>query len=89
MPYYISVHEACLDIAERVAARPRHGVYVQSLRTLWKVLRMRFDAADNEVMADGEMNVRGYVFMRYHYFTANLFINEEGGSGSDERWVST
>ena len=53
-PYYIAVHEACADIARRVAAArpPRPGVRVRSLETLWKVLRTRFDARDSERRAD-------------------------------------
>ena len=58
-PYYIAVHEACANIAERVAAArpPRPGVRVRSLETLWKVLRTRYDALDSEVMAGTRLTI--------------------------------
>lgn len=52
-PYGIVVHAACLDVFERVMrnkSRRRHRLRVPSLRTLWKVLRMRLDACDNDLL---------------------------------------
>ncbi|KAI1332195.1 hypothetical protein F5Y16DRAFT_394268 [Xylariaceae sp. FL0255] len=60
--YYIAVHEACLSIADRLfthLGQPSHlrfgvgrdcGISVRSVESLWKTLRMRFDALDNELM---------------------------------------
>lgn len=90
MPYYIAAHEACVDIAERVieAARWRGGVRVRSLRTLWKVLRMRFDAHDNEIMA-GEFNE--YVLMHQLYYMPYEFVELDSflPRGGFQHWVST
>ncbi|KAK8036549.1 hypothetical protein PG991_001686, partial [Apiospora marii] len=51
-PYGILVHAACLDIVERAMRNKsrRRNPHVHSLRALWKVLRMRRDACDNELM---------------------------------------
>ncbi|KAK7968681.1 hypothetical protein PG988_007754 [Apiospora saccharicola] len=53
-PYGIVVHAACLDVVERVmrkrSRRRRCLGRGPSLRTLWKVLRMRLDTCDNELM---------------------------------------
>ncbi|KAK8084114.1 hypothetical protein PG996_002895 [Apiospora saccharicola] len=53
-PYGIVVHAACLDVVERVmrkrSRRRRCLGGGPSLRTLWKVLRMRLDTCDNELM---------------------------------------
>lgn len=54
-PYSIVVHAACAAIATRVALQPRPDVHINSLRTLWKVLRTRFDARDYEFMAFMDM----------------------------------
>ncbi|RYP17464.1 hypothetical protein DL765_004510 [Monosporascus sp. GIB2] len=69
-PYYIAAHEACVEIAERVAVRPRSGVRVSSLCTVWKVLRMRFEARDIEVMADPapDPDPARYVLMEHGYY---------------------
>ncbi|KAI8627457.1 hypothetical protein F5Y19DRAFT_441359 [Xylariaceae sp. FL1651] len=57
--YYIAVHEACLVIAERLFASVARSdnrvvggsrVRIRSVEALWKALRMRFDARDNEFM---------------------------------------
>lgn len=89
MPYYIAAHEACVDIAERVikAARWRGGVRVRSLRTLWKVLRMRFDAHDNEIMA-GEFIE--YILMHQLYYMPYEFVELDSflPRGGFQHWVS-
>lgn len=64
-PYSIVVHAACADIAARVVRHPRHGVRLNSFRTLWKVLRTRFDARDNE-----------YIYTSYS-FRNNALAHEE------------
>ena len=97
-PYYIAMHEECVDIAERVAARPRPGVNVRSLETLWKVLRTRFDARDNEAMAatgapaPGLLEYAGgYVPLPNAYYMPPIFADERslwGRGGSFRHWVS-
>ncbi|RYP77633.1 hypothetical protein DL771_001001 [Monosporascus sp. 5C6A] len=84
-PYYIAAHEACVEIAERVAARPRSGVRVRSLYTVWKVLRMRFEARDIEVMSDPDPDADAarYVLMEHGYYMQLQF--EDG----DSLWASS
>ncbi|RYP46460.1 hypothetical protein DL768_007330 [Monosporascus sp. mg162] len=84
-PYYIAAHEACVEIAERVAARPRSGVRVRSLCTVWKVLRMRFEARDIEVMADlnPDADATRCVLMEHGYYIPRQF--EDG----DSIWASS
>ncbi|KAI1207809.1 uncharacterized protein F4807DRAFT_433404 [Annulohypoxylon truncatum] len=50
-PYYIATHEACLEVAETVMRRSPHDIAVRDLRTLWKVLRMRFKVDDMYLMS--------------------------------------
>ncbi|KAI2616780.1 hypothetical protein GGR54DRAFT_221410 [Hypoxylon sp. NC1633] len=45
-PYYIAIHGACLEVAEAAMRRSPHGIAVRDMRTLWKVLRMRFEVDD-------------------------------------------
>ncbi|RYO85990.1 hypothetical protein DL764_009075 [Monosporascus ibericus] len=80
LPYYIAAHEACVEIAERVAACPRSGVRVRSLCTVWKVLRMRFEARDIEVMADPnpDADAARYLLMEHGYYLPFQF--HDGGS---------
>ncbi|RYP57168.1 hypothetical protein DL769_009650 [Monosporascus sp. CRB-8-3] len=84
-PYYIAAHEACVEIAERVMARPRSGVRVRSLCTVWKVLRMRFEARDIEVMAhpNPDADATKDVLMEHVYYMPLQF--EEG----DFLWASS
>lgn len=51
-PYGIVVHAACLGLVEKVVRHKsrRRNPHVRSMRSLWKVLRMRLDACDNELM---------------------------------------
>ncbi len=91
-PYYVATHEACVGIAVRVAARPRAGVRVRSLRAHWKVLRMRFDACDNEVMAGGDpagSSTAGYVPIRHGYYLPGRTAARWpiGHGASYEHWV--
>ena len=76
-PYSIAVHAACAAIAARVARRPRPGVRLGSLRTLWKVLRTRFDARDNELM--GSVDVPGPSMLGHddNYYLARKTIRLE------------
>ncbi|KAI0165350.1 hypothetical protein GGR52DRAFT_558411 [Hypoxylon sp. FL1284] len=46
IPYYITTHGACIAVAEDVMRRSPHDIVVRDLRTLWKVLRMRFQVHD-------------------------------------------
>ncbi|KAK7941588.1 uncharacterized protein PG986_013975 [Apiospora aurea] len=46
--YGIVVHEACLDIVDRAMRKSWRHLHARSMRTLWKVLRMRLDAFDNK-----------------------------------------
>ncbi|KAK8087596.1 hypothetical protein PG997_002557 [Apiospora hydei] len=46
--YGIVVHEACLDIVDRAMQKSWRHLHARSMRTLWKVLRMRLDAFDNK-----------------------------------------
>ncbi|KAI1456221.1 hypothetical protein F4805DRAFT_232054 [Annulohypoxylon moriforme] len=50
-PYYIATHGACLEVAEMAMCRSPHDIAVRDLRTLWKVLRMRFKVDDTYLMS--------------------------------------
>ncbi|KAI0836853.1 hypothetical protein F5Y06DRAFT_272434 [Hypoxylon sp. FL0890] len=50
-PYYIATHRACLEVAETTMHHSPHDIVVRDLRTLWKVLRMRFEVDDNYYMS--------------------------------------
>ncbi|XXH01239.1 arginine metabolism regulation protein II [Hypoxylon texense] len=50
-PYHIATHGACLEVAEDVMHRSPHDIVVRDLRTLWKVLRMRFEVDDSYYMS--------------------------------------
>lgn len=50
-PYYIATHSACLEVAEDAMRRSPHDIVVRDLRTLWKVLRMRFEVDDSHYMS--------------------------------------
>ncbi|KAI1099466.1 hypothetical protein F4804DRAFT_83641 [Jackrogersella minutella] len=50
-PYYIATHEACLEVAENAMCRSPHDIVVRDLRTMWKVLRMRFEVDDSYYMS--------------------------------------
>ncbi|KAI0880461.1 uncharacterized protein GGS22DRAFT_174911 [Annulohypoxylon maeteangense] len=50
-PYYIATHAACLEVAETAMRRSPHDIAVRDLRTLWKVLRMRFKVDDTYLMS--------------------------------------
>ncbi|KAI1412729.1 hypothetical protein F5Y13DRAFT_162557 [Hypoxylon sp. FL1857] len=50
-PYYIVTHEACLEVAESVMRRSPHHIVLRDLRTLWKVLHMRFEVEDSYYMS--------------------------------------
>ncbi|KAI1371950.1 hypothetical protein F4677DRAFT_434097 [Hypoxylon crocopeplum] len=49
--YSIATHESCLEVAETVICCSPHEIAVRDLRTLWKVLRMRFEVDDNYYMS--------------------------------------
>lgn len=49
-PYYIATHGACLEVAEITMRDSPHNIAVRDLRTLWKVLRMRFEVSDSHYM---------------------------------------
>ncbi|OTA65974.1 hypothetical protein K449DRAFT_431436 [Hypoxylon sp. EC38] len=51
MPYYIATHGACLEVAESAMRHSPHDIFVRDLRTLWKVLRMRFKVDDSYYMS--------------------------------------
>ncbi|KAI0106366.1 hypothetical protein F4776DRAFT_646302 [Hypoxylon sp. NC0597] len=51
IPYYIVTHGGCLELAETVMRRSPHDIVVRDLRTLWKVLRMRFEVDDSYYMS--------------------------------------
>ncbi|KAK8097462.1 hypothetical protein PG984_016601 [Apiospora sp. TS-2023a] len=80
-PYGIVVHAACLDIVERVMhnrSRRRHCLGGgPSLRTLWKVLRMRLDTCDNELMGRTDWSTQfAPLWLRnffYQYLTPTEF----------------
>ncbi|KAI1758724.1 hypothetical protein GGR53DRAFT_215118 [Hypoxylon sp. FL1150] len=50
-PYYIATHGGCLEVAEEVMRRSPHNIIVRDLRTLWKVIRMRFEVNDSHHMS--------------------------------------
>ncbi|KAI0895203.1 hypothetical protein F4806DRAFT_470098 [Annulohypoxylon nitens] len=50
-PYYIATHGACLEVAETAMRHSPHNIAVRDLRTLWKVLRMRFKVDDTYLMS--------------------------------------
>ncbi|KAI1385359.1 uncharacterized protein F4822DRAFT_342171 [Hypoxylon trugodes] len=50
-PYSIATHAACLEVAESAMRRSPHDIVVRDLRTLWKVLRMRFEVDDSYYMS--------------------------------------
>ncbi|KAI0123558.1 hypothetical protein BJ170DRAFT_686824 [Xylariales sp. AK1849] len=67
--YAIVTHEACVDIAMKVMRYSQVGVHVQSLRTLWKVLRTRWDARDSEYMGSVAFSGPHHVVMNHGYYT--------------------
>jgi hypothetical protein len=88
-PYSIVTHEACVDIAVKVTRSPRIDVHVRSLRTLWKVLRTRFDARDNEYMGSADVSGPHYVVMDHGYYMPLGFADDYSvWDGDDEHWVS-
>lgn len=88
-PYSIVTHEACVDIAVKVTRSPRIDVHVRSLRTLWKVLRTRFDARDNENMGSALVSGPHYVVMDHGYYMPLGFADDYSvWDGDDEHWVS-
>ncbi|KAI1136377.1 hypothetical protein F5Y05DRAFT_415147 [Hypoxylon sp. FL0543] len=56
-PYYIATHRACLEVAEATMRDSPHDIVVRDLRTLWKVLRMRFEVDDSYYMSSAADSV--------------------------------
>ncbi|OTB00805.1 hypothetical protein M426DRAFT_232015 [Hypoxylon sp. CI-4A] len=101
-PYYIATHEACLEVAEDVMGRSPNDIAVRDLRTLWKVLRMRFEVDDSyfistitgpitrpqriELPHDYYMPFRPSIATRDTLGESGAAINSEDET---ERWEST
>ncbi|KAK8043890.1 hypothetical protein PG994_012728 [Apiospora phragmitis] len=82
-PYGIVVHEACLDITEMAMRKSRRPVRVRSMRTLWKVLRMRHDTYDNLLMGGEVVGARDTSSLATNIYY--LFMEPEPHPGSDWR----
>ncbi|KAF2998077.1 hypothetical protein E8E14_001951 [Neopestalotiopsis sp. 37M] len=76
IPYSIGVHEACVEVAMRVMRKSQNNVRVRSLRTLWRVLRTRYDARDNEYMGTVESAGPQYVVMDNGYYMPLNFADD-------------
>lgn len=102
MPYYIATHGACLEVAEDAMRRSPHDIVVRDLRTLWKVLRMRFEVDDSYYMSTVTGTVarpqrvplpHGYYMPFRPLRMAMSFSSDEqenvivGSEGRSERWV--
>lgn len=86
--YGITVHESCNEIALRVMRKSQNDVHVRSLRTLWKVLRMRHDARDNEYMGTVEAIGPQYIVMDHGYYMPLGFADDYSvWEGNDQHWV--
>ncbi|KAI0382558.1 hypothetical protein F5Y04DRAFT_252906 [Hypomontagnella monticulosa] len=92
-PYYIATHGACLEVAEITMRSSPHNIAVRDLRTLWKVLRMRFEVSDSHYMGSisGTVPQPQRINMPHSYYM--LFrppvITEPGTAVSkseNERW---
>ncbi|ORY68196.1 uncharacterized protein BCR38DRAFT_128255 [Pseudomassariella vexata] len=88
MPYSIAAHGACVDIVVRLMRSSRNEVHVRSMRTLWKVLRMGFDARDNEYMGSVDAAGPQYIVMDNGHYMPVGFVTAPGAwNGDDEHWV--
>lgn len=89
IPYSITTHRTCVDIAVRVMRKSPNDVHVRSLRTLWKVLRTRLDARDNEYMGTIEEPGPQFVVMDHGYYMPLGFADDYSvWEGDDTHWVS-
>ncbi|KAL7619756.1 hypothetical protein AAE478_010298 [Parahypoxylon ruwenzoriense] len=94
-PYYIAAHEACLEVAEDAMRHSPHDIVVRDLRTLWKVLRVRFDVDDSYYMSTvtGAVSRPQRVELPHAYYmpfrapgaAAQSGTRGQGGAGL-ERW---
>ncbi|KAI1841191.1 hypothetical protein JX265_013149 [Neoarthrinium moseri] len=82
-PYSIVAHEVCVDIALKVMRMSLSDIHVRSLRTLWKVLRTRFDARDNEYMGSVAEAGPQHVVMKHCYYLPSAFSDNAFGSDWD------
>ncbi|KAI4593978.1 hypothetical protein KJ359_008766 [Pestalotiopsis sp. 9143b] len=88
IPYSIPAHEACVDLAQRVMRKSQNDVRVRSMRTLWRVLRTRFDARDNEYMGTVEGSGPQYIVMDNGYYMPLGFADDYSvWEGDDAHWV--
>ncbi|KAI2471117.1 hypothetical protein F4781DRAFT_388132 [Annulohypoxylon bovei var. microspora] len=94
-PYYIATHGACLEVAETAMRRSPHDIAVRDLRTLWKVLRMRFKVDDSYLIGttvDFVASPRRIQLPHGYYMPfrpAPVFLGSspnEGISQKAERW---
>ncbi|KAH6657994.1 hypothetical protein BKA67DRAFT_656226 [Truncatella angustata] len=90
IPYSIAVHKPCVDIAVKVMRRSQNDIRVRSLRTLWKVIRTRFDARDNEYMGTIDKPGPQYLVMDHGYYMPLGFADDYSiWEGDDAHWVVT
>ncbi|ETS73863.1 hypothetical protein PFICI_14809 [Pestalotiopsis fici W106-1] len=88
IPYSIAVHEACVEVALGVMRKSQNNVRVRSLRTLWRVLRTRYDARDNEYMGTVEWAGPQYIVMENGYYMPLGFADDFSvWDGDDAHWV--
>lgn len=88
VPYSIATHEACVQIAQMVMRRSQNNVHVRSMRTLWKVLRSRRDARDNEYMVTVQEAGPQYIVMDHGYYMPPGYADDYSlGNGDDTHWV--
>lgn len=88
IPYSIATHEACIEIALKVMRTSQSGVHVRSLRTLWKVLRSRYDARDNEYMGTVQEAGPQYIMMDHGYYMPLGYADDYSvWEGDDTHWV--
>ncbi|KAH8668924.1 hypothetical protein BX600DRAFT_265378 [Xylariales sp. PMI_506] len=85
--YSIVNHEACVDIAARAIRASPVGIHIRSMRALWKALRTRFDARDNEYMGTVDTAGPQYIMMDHNYYMPLGFADDYSTwEGDDEHW---
>lgn len=86
--YVMVVHERCAEIASTVLRKSQNDIHVRSQRTLWKVLRTRYDARDNEYMGTIDGTGPQYIMMDNGYYMPLGFADDYSvWDGDDAHWV--
>ncbi|KAK6070699.1 hypothetical protein SCUP515_08308 [Seiridium cupressi] len=87
-PYSIGAHGLCLEIAMKVMRKSQNNIHVRSLRALWRALRTRYDARDNEYMGTVETAGPQYIVMDNRYYMPLGFADDYSvWEGDDAHWV--